>query len=205
MICATMPCAMSMVFADALGTATWGLVVATALLVVASAVPAIGAILDRRRKRADRITALIPDIHILRTRLNGAIQRHSNPYPNEEELEEWHDDIGKVLGILRPLFKPGRREGLKFTNELYICRHLLTQAYYEYRHASKLDPPEQEAHLDRAQHLCVAAKATLNAAENLLPHRLKTIDGERFWDRFSRLSTEREQSADAELQRARGS
>lgn len=75
---------MSMVFADALGTATWGLVVATALLVVA------------------RITALIPDIHILRTRINGAIQRHSNPHPNQEELEEWHADIGKVLGILRP-------------------------------------------------------------------------------------------------------
>lgn len=191
-------------YADALETATWGLVIATALLVVASAIPAISAILDRRRRRADSITALIPDMHILRTRINGAIHSYSNPYPSNDELEKWGDDVWEVLGILKPLFEPGRQQGLKFTNELYICRHLLTQAYYEYRNAAQLDPPERELHIKRAQHLCVAAKATLSEAEDLLPHKLKTVDGERFWGRFSRLSAEREQSADADLQRARG-
>lgn len=195
---------MRFLYATALETATWGLVAATALLFLASAIPAIGAILDRRRKRAERVAALIPDLHIIRTRINGAIDHHANSNPDDGELKSWAENIGEILGMLKPLFKPGRREGLKFTNELYICRHLLTQAYYEYLHAPQAERFDRTAKLSRAQHLCVATKTTLAAAEDQLPSKLRTIDGERFWDRFSRLSSEREQSADAQIQQARG-
>ena len=49
-----------------------------------------------------------------------------------------------------------------------------------------------------------AAKLTLDAADELLKPETKTIDGERFWDRFARVSEERIAQADAARRRDSG-
>ncbi|MEA2192798.1 MAG: hypothetical protein QOI73_2919 [Solirubrobacteraceae bacterium] len=58
--------------------------------------------------------------------------------------------------------------------------------------------------LERAVRLTVAGKITLVAAEALLPAKSQSIDGENFWDRFTRVAHEREQGAEQQRMRDRG-
>jgi hypothetical protein len=58
--------------------------------------------------------------------------------------------------------------------------------------------------LTRALHVTAAAKVSLVAGEELLPRKSRTIDGETFWDRFTRVSHEREHGAEQQLTRDRG-
>jgi hypothetical protein len=55
--------------------------------------------------------------------------------------------------------------------------------------------------LSTVLHQLVAARASLIAAERELPVSTTTIDGKPFWQRFSRLSHERERRAREELLR----
>lgn len=128
-------------------------------------------------------------------------------------IDEYADNARDLLGIVARLIELAPAHGLKFTNEIYVCRPLLTLALYEVEEAvneahRNADDPEivlvAPANLVRAVRLTVAAKTTLAEAEQLLPAKVNTIDGEGFWDRFSRVSHEREDKAEQQLMRDRG-
>jgi hypothetical protein len=203
-----------LIFADALEGATWALVVATALLVVAAGIPAIASLAEYREKKRRASAELVPDIHMLRSRFNGVIASLSEEGPADaEHVEYWMEDNDEQLGILARLLDLGPEQGLRFTNELYVCRHLLSQARYEMRGAAR-EARERAANGDatvprdalaRALRLYAAARTTLQEAESLVPAKARSIDGESFWDRFTRVSHERERGADQELMRRRGS
>lgn len=191
-------------FADAIGTATWGLVLATALLMIATAIPAVGAISDRRRAQLQRLSSIIPDLHLLRSRVNGAIRAYDDRQSSDKELEKRIENIGGMQSLLVRTFDAGLEEGLELTNELYICRHLLTQAKNEYTRAVDKDQKDREGSLRRVVHLLIATRSTLDAIEELLPERKIRIHGERFWDRFIRVAEEREKAAEGKRLRDLG-
>jgi hypothetical protein len=203
------------VAATALETATWGLVIATALLFGAALIPAITSVIGVFAERRRRAAAVVPDIHILRSRINGLISElQADGSVSAVLVDEYAEDLDEQLRMLAPIIGHASQQGMKFTNELYICRHLLTQAKYEMEGASRKAQREADddgialvshANLRRALHLSAAAKASGIAAEELLPRTARTIDGETFWDRFSRLSHERERGAEQQLMRDRGS
>ena len=102
------------------------------------------------------------------------------------------------LRMLAPIIGV-RNASLTFTNELFILRHLLTNATISLGEAEALftesDPAtvrSRDELLRRAGRAYGAAILTLDAAEELLPRKQRTMDGERFWDRFTRVSDERE-------------
>jgi hypothetical protein len=151
-------------------------------------------------------------MHILRGRLNGQISELGRPESvSPEVVEGWVSDNGELLGMLARLLPNAPRQGMKFTNEMYIARHLLTAARHQmegiaaearsYQDPNVAVPPDDRI---RALDLYVAAKTTIVAAENLLPARSRLIDGESFWDRFSRVSHEREQGARQHLMQEQG-
>jgi predicted Zn-dependent protease len=192
------------VYADALETATWGLVVATALLVVAAAIPAIGAMLDRRRSQLQRLAAIIPDLHLLRSRVNGAIKHYDDDHATDDEIRNRVVNIEGMQRLLVSTFDAGLEEGLELTNELYICRHLLTQANHEYTNAVEKDPRDKSESLRRGVLLLIAARTTIDAIEGLLPQKKIKVQGERFWDRFIRVAEEREKAAEGKRLRDLG-
>ena len=60
---------------DPVAIATWGLVVATGLLVLASIIPVFNGFQDRRRAREVLAAQVIPNMHLLKSRLIGAKDR----------------------------------------------------------------------------------------------------------------------------------
>jgi hypothetical protein len=141
---------------------------------------------------------------MLRSRLNGAVRAYDNTHAHTEEIEVWVGDISGMQELLASLFEAGQEEGLELTNELYVCRHLLTQAYYTYLEAANGEGAEKVLAIERGIRLLVAARMTIDAIEDLLPQRRIKIRGERFWDRFARLSEEREQAAEGKRRRDLG-
>jgi hypothetical protein len=186
-----------------LAHATWGLVVATALLVVATAIPVLGELADRRDKRIRMGAGLIPDMLILRSRLEGADTRLSNARSlSEEDVKRLIKWVNQELEMIYRIITKGDRPSLVFENELYLVQHLLTQAKQRLIIARELtdktDPDEirlRDDSLLGARRAYKAALLSLDAATQLLPAKVRTINGESFWDRFSRLSDERESEA----------
>jgi hypothetical protein len=182
--------------------ATWGLVLVTGLLVIATLIPLITDILRRRDEKAAVATRAVPDMNILRSRLDGACERLARPTElSEDEVREQLHRTETDLEILHPIIEV-REASLKFTNELFILRHLLTFAHDNLIQSvplfSSVDPRSvrmRDEALRKAQRAYNAAVLTLDAAEDLLPRKQRTIDGERFWDRFSRVSDDRENQA----------
>jgi hypothetical protein len=205
---------MELPIAEALETATWGLVVATALLAIAAGIPALTSLAHLLAERRQRVAEVIPDLHMLRGRLNQQIGwLGTDSSSSTAVIGEYADNARDLLGIVARLLELAPAHGLKFTNEVYVCRHLLSLALYEIEGAvdeAHRDSDDQEfalvasSSLVRAVRLNVAAKTTLSEAEQLLPAKVNTIDGEGFWDRFSRVSHEREDKAEQQLMRDRG-
>lgn len=191
---------------DDLVRATWGLVVVTGLLVVVSGLEFVRGLQQRRSERAQFAVKAVPDMNILRSRLEGAWQRLENPGRlDREEVEDQAEDCDEELGMLVPLVEL-REASLQFTNEIFIVRHLLTFARDSLNAAADLFGTTGEAsirqrdeELRKAQRAYRAALLSLDAAEELLPENERTIRGERFWDRFARVSDERENRAAALL------
>jgi hypothetical protein len=188
---------------DALVYATWGLVIATALLVVAAAIPAVRALLEPRIHARRTTVALIPEMHILGSRLRGAADRLAklSSESDAERVKELGFRIDSSDGELRmvaELIEDAGDAGLKYVNEVYVCRHLITQAKFQMQWALDLyeqdralnaeEAVAREDHLRRAQRLYLAAADTLDAAEACLPKWARKIDGEQFWDRFARIA-----------------
>jgi hypothetical protein len=188
--------------------ATWGLVAATALLVIASAFPAISAIHERWTKAHSRAAHLIPDLHMLRSRFGGTVRELDEAGdPDEPWFDAMLASNDGDLEILAPLIDLAPGEGLEFTSELYVARHLLSQARYSIMAAeSELESevPDRQSMttaLRRARNLYMASATTIDTAEHLIPHRRRTIrrrktfKREAFLERFRRLSEEREAHA----------
>lgn len=188
--------------------ATWGLVVATGLLVVAAGFPAISAIHERWTKAHSRAAHLIPDLHMLRGRFRGTVKDLDEVgEPDELWLDEMLTSNDGDLEILDPLIRLAPAESLEFTSELYVARHLLSQARYRIMAAQselESETPDRQTittALRRARNLYMASAATIDAAERLIPRRRRTIRQRRslkreaFFERFRRLGDEREQQA----------
>jgi hypothetical protein len=191
-----------------LAHATWGLVVATALLVVAAAIPALGALRERRNQGRTRAALLIPDLHMLRSRFEGwTTDIDAAVDPNSEWCDSMLDCNKGDLKILSPLIDAAPNESLHFTSELYILRHLITQARRELQRCERAvltDPMDRESSgkaLRRARNLYLASTETLNEAERLIPVRRRTfrrprsLRRESFLDHFRRVADEREAKA----------
>lgn len=184
---------------DNLITATWGLVVVTALLVAASTIPVVLEYLKRRSQLAARF---VPDMHILNSRLKGRMESLiDTKLVTGSAIADIAETSHKDLEIVARLIEV-RGSGLKFTNELYICRHLLTYASQDLHSAAKLANSHEEQEIRRRDAMIAracqaygAASITLTEAEALLPKSDTLIDGEQFWDRFARVSDERERKA----------
>jgi hypothetical protein len=184
--------------------ATWGLVIATALLVVAAIIPVLRDAADRRSQRRRISAGLVPDMIILRSRLNAACDKLAGSRSwSEEDIRSQIDSTDHELSMLYRIITQGDRPSLLFVNELYLVRHLLTEAKRQLTHAVELidqtSPDDIRAHdeaLRGARSAYKAALMSIDAATQLLPERLRTIDGEDFWDRINRVSGERESEAE---------
>jgi hypothetical protein len=194
---------MSSILAAAIETATWGLVGVTALLVAVTAILAAQSGFERRSRRRTLAASLVPDMHLLRTRLNGRIGDldAARDIENAGLMRETAEDTQEFLDMVDPLIAAAPSEGLLVTNELYVLRHLITQALNAAAGAD--DPPSPKTSL-RVYRLLVAAKITLDSAEAGLPKRFTMIGGERFWDRLTRVSEERLAAAELTRQRDLG-
>lgn len=184
--------------------ATWGLVAATALLVVAAIIPILRDAADRRERRRILGAKLVPDINLLHSRLVGGCNRLREPRSlSKEDIEDQHENARGELKMLGPILREGERPSLIFANEIYLARHLLTQATYALKRAHGLadeidadDVRQRDDALFEARRNYKAALMSLNAAEQLLPRKVRTIRGESFWDRFARVSDERKAAAE---------
>lgn len=183
--------------------ATWGLVVATALLAVVAIVPLIRDALDRRAEKLRTGAGIVPDMIILRSRLEGASDELAESRSwTEQDIKDhirWNDE---ELEMLDPIIEHGNRPSLLFVNELYLVRHLLTQAKRRLARALELvdktdidDIRTRDDALVGTRRAYTAALTSLDAATQLLPRKVRTINGEGFWERFTRVSGEREAAA----------
>jgi hypothetical protein len=179
--------------ADSIVTATWGLVVVTTLLVVASCVPVVLALRERWLALAEHSARVVPPLHILTSRVSGladeiAVPKRANRVA-AQEIEEQLEMLADILTDSPPL-------GVRFVSELFVARHLLThaqstcqRAWYEARSLEGGRPHELPALAALARAQLVGALTSIQAAERIVPRR--KIGREDFWSRFNRLSDER--------------
>jgi hypothetical protein len=105
--------------------ATWGLVVVTALLVIATLVPQV---IAQRATTKQLAAQIVPDMHIL----NSNLRAMSNKLLDaddwlKDDTEVEIEEAGQFLRMLGPITQV-RSAGLEFASEMFICRHLMTQA-----------------------------------------------------------------------------
>lgn len=174
--------------ADAIVEATWGLVAATALLVVATTIPVALTIRERWVRLATHAAQVIPPMHLLLSRTEGLAKDLDEGEPFEEAV----DDLNGQLDILAEILSDSQSLGLRFVGELFISRHLLTQARIRCETARQVRGTSAGTRVEAVIHL-QAAIETLREAECLVPRRkLRTgFHREDFWGRFTRLSDER--------------
>ena len=188
--------------------ATWGLVAATTLLVIATSIPAVKAIIDRIREKKALATRIVPDLHILRDRVDKwANDLLAKENPTKAFFEEYVEVADHDLELLGRIASGSPHFGMEFASEVYVCRHLLTQTMYELRRCAKLSEEplsekvvkEKSASLSRATTLYLAAKLSLVRMDELVPAWSQRIGEEKFADRFKRLNAEREAEAEKQL------
>jgi hypothetical protein len=186
--------------------ATWGLVVATSLLVVATLIPLIGDILARRDRRLRLASQVVPDLNILKNRVQDATEHMLKILePSQEQVEFYFRSCLRSLEFLHPLIEI-RDFDLRAMNELFILRHLLTFARDDLRELSQPletnDTQSVRARDETWHRICrsyLASQRTIVVIESTLPRRMRKIGGEDFWARFSRVSNEREAEAAASI------
>ncbi len=185
--------------------ATWGLVVATTLLVIAAAIPALRSLADLRARKRELAADLVPDSHLLYDRCDGMVRSLVNAHSiSEGQTQEYLSIIDQDLQILARILGYASPAGIEFMNELYICRHLITQAKIEFgRYLSLTNDSDairdRDAAIERATRLYSAAGSTLRIAESILPEWARKIKGEDFISRFKRKAREREIEAEKDL------
>jgi hypothetical protein len=109
--------------------ATWGLAAVTALLVIMAIIPVLRDAADRRAQRRRISAGLVPDMIILRSRLTAARDKLAGYRKwSEEDIRDQIGSAGHESSMLIRIITQGDRPSLLFVNELYLVRHLLTQA-----------------------------------------------------------------------------
>jgi hypothetical protein len=193
--------------------ATWWLVLATGLLALASIVPLVRDILDRREQRRRIGAALVPDMMILLSRLEGAegelaasrsrTNQDINDHMSEQDIKDRIVSNDEELKIINSIIMQGARPSLVFVNELYLVRHLISQAQFSLIGSltltNKTDVKNVQGlvkNLNAAHRAYAAAVQSLKAAVGLLPSKVRTVKGEDFWHRLDRLSNARETEAE---------
>lgn len=191
---------------DPIEKATWALVLATGLLVLATAIPAVAALIDGWKRKTVLVARLIPELGFLKDRMASEAERLSRPALTLDELEFFQEELDEELEILSPLVQEGPLIGFAFMEELLLCRHLVTQARIEgdFVEMAWDNPGNQEVkarqeHIDRAIRLCLAASKSLEAAALKLPLIAGRYRKTSFGDRLSELSRTREAAAEKEL------
>ncbi len=184
--------------------ATWGLAAVTALLVVMALIPVLRDAADRRAQRRRISAGLVPDMIILRSRLTAARDKLASYRKwSEEDIRDQIGSAGHESSMLIRIITQGDRPSLLFVNELYLVRHLLTQASLRLTSALELTDetsPDgvraRDQALRGARRAYQAAVLSIDAATKQLPLRFRTIKGEDFWTRINRLSGYRESEAE---------
>jgi hypothetical protein len=188
--------------------ATYGLVIVTMLLVVATAIPAYQRWSEFRQQHKVVAGQVIPDMNILLSRLDGGVTTLIGKTQLSEDdattVHKWLREEGEMTAAL---IDHAYRVSLAFANELYILRHLLTQASIEvqriiHTYANESGESLHDLHRDATTRLCrlyQAGSITLREAELLLPRENRQIDGMSFWDRFYQKSRDREIEAEKML------
>jgi hypothetical protein len=184
--------------------ATWGLAIVTALLVIMAVIPVLRDAADRRAQRRRISAGLVPDLIILRLRLTAACDDLADYTKwSEEDIRSQIDSADHEKSILYRIITQGDRPSLLFVNELYLVRHLLTVASRRLTRAVELTDqtsPDDIRALDEAlrgaRRAYMAAVLSIDAATQLLPLKLRTINGEDFWSRINRVSGKRESEAE---------
>lgn len=185
--------------------ATWALVVATTFLAVAAGIPLARDMADRRARQLLVGANLVPDVNLLRSRLESCSYRLADVEAVTRcDLKEAGDQLEEDLQILDGcVIQSSERPSLEFVSETYIARHFLTQAKLELSGALSLENSDdrdgvrrRDEAIRRARRCYKGAEMSLAAAEGLLAHEVRTIHGEGFWDRFARVTAERETEAE---------
>lgn len=119
--------------------ATWGLVAATALLVVAATIPLPRDAADRRERQRRISAQLVRDMNILRSRLEGARDCLADGRSLSDDTIKFQlGEANGELKIIGKLIEAPNRPSLLFVNETYLVQHFLTQARIELRRAHSL-------------------------------------------------------------------
>lgn len=184
--------------------ATWGLAIVTTLLVVMAIIPVLRDAADRRAQRRRISAGLVPDMIILRSRLTAACDNLADYTKwSEEDIRSQIDSADHEKSMLYRIITQGDRPSLLFVNELYLVRHLLTVASRRLTRAVQLtdqtsadDVRARDEALRGARRAYMAAVLSIDAATQLLPLKLRTINGEDFWIRINRVSGKRESEAE---------
>ncbi|WP_430868223.1 hypothetical protein [Demequina aurantiaca] len=209
--------------ADALVNATYGLVIATALLVIATGVPIFQRIREGVRRKRSVAAEVVPDLNMLLSRVRGTVDllltKKSAPLSAADHLIS---DGRTDQRIASDLKDRAASQSLEFSNEIYIAVHFLTMAlgdmYILARTAANVEgkasihdldknPPHHHSSGNmsveaRVAAVCAHYKAvelSLVAAEALLPKSARTIQGGTFWDRYSTQVDARQQKAEQDL------
>lgn len=194
--------------------ATWGLVLATFLLVVATAIPALASLAGRREEKRRIASQLIPTLHLMKNRMEAVVEDLLASYDTAisrsdpvqmDKIEFLLDGTRTDLEDLERLLSESRDIGLTAVSDLFVANHLVTQAQIELEKV--LHPSEQTEsgavkRTESRRRVCrlyQAAIASLTEAESQLPKWSRNISGENFWHRFDRLSREREDVAEKEV------
>jgi hypothetical protein len=188
-----------LVLGDAIVQATWGLVIVTSLLVVASAIPVVLRLRERWLARAEHAARTVPPLHLLASRISGLVEGITDRHRDYRAAQ---DDIGEQLKMIGELLDDAPALGIRFVSELFVARHLLTQArmtcedcWTEARRAEGGRDNELPQTVALAHAQLVAALESVREAERLIPSR--KIGREDFWSRFMRLSDERVERAES--------
>lgn len=184
--------------------ATWILAIATALLVVATAIPAFHKFIDNRREKENSAARIVPDLNILRSRVKGAADSLENIADlTGEDIEFGIKDVDEQLEMLYDIIVAKASVSLRVVNELFVLRHLLTQTHRSLTKCRSLmdntdeqSIRERDEAIRRARRLLVAGDLTIGEIESHLPKWARLINGETFWDRFARIRDEREGEAE---------
>jgi hypothetical protein len=187
--------------------ATYALVLVTALLVLATAIPAIQRIIEDRALRRARGARLVPDMNILKSRLEGSLNRWLKVQDVDDELvKRLHQDAETNMKLVHQIVQGSYDVSLKFANEIYVLRHFITCLDDEaHRFRDSLNDTSEDARrqrdrrVERVRVIYKSAGLTLQAAESLLPKRATQIDQKTFWDRFSSVVDQRENIAAKDL------
>jgi hypothetical protein len=179
--------------ADTLVHATWGLVIATFLLVIAATIPVVMNIRERWLTLAEQAARVIPPLHILASRVAGVMDE---VVKLSCEFRGAQEDINEQLEMLEEIIADAPKLGLRFVSDLFIARHLLTQAriscercWHEARGREAHRVNELNGLIKLAHAQLKGALESIRQAEQYIPRR--KIAREDFWSRFTRLSAER--------------